>query len=120
MLTDLLITHYFLHRLALILPEFSQVYVRPNLLCWCSKSSEIQVKLFQITISSKDYLSCQQFCEDASYTPNIHWSGVLLPQNNLRCPVPKRHHFLCVNAIRHKIGACEAKVSNFEIAWINV
>lgn len=33
------------------------------------------------------------FSKDAAYTPDVHWSGVILwPQQQLRWPVPQRHH----------------------------
>jgi hypothetical protein len=78
---------------------------------------EHAVDLVNFRVARKEWFLREEFGENDSNRPNVHWWRVnLLAQQNLRSAVPERHDFMGVFLHRDTKRPCESKVSNLELA----
>jgi len=89
----------------------------PCLFGWCAQQPEDSVKLINLRVAREQWTPCNHFSKDWSQRPHVDWACVLLgAEQDLRCTVPQRHHFVRVGTHWDAKGTGEAKVGELDVA----
>lgn len=87
------------------------------MLCRCTEKAEDLEDLVDLRVAWEERFPSCHFGEDATDAPHVNTSAVLpAAEENLRRAIPESDDFVRVRAERDSECACEAEISDFEIA----